>query len=175
MLWGVLFDAGTQRFAPHVDVERRVGDRATFPCSRTTCHNPRFFSLRCFLRVVSGAWSRRTSGSSMKLCGGPAIKRVMISKGKLTKGTIEPMVFPSSLSSYRTNILGDGDAFGPALGRRHDSFLLRKHEVNSNVAALEKGTAFQGETYGDAMHANQEPCRPRFPWRKPERSPESTQ
>ena len=71
-------------------------------------------------------------------------------KGKLTKDTIRPVVFPSSLSSYRN--MTNGDMHGPAPGRRHDSFFLRKSEIGSNLASLQQGMASQGQAYRNAAY-----------------------
>lgn len=46
-----------------------------------------------------------------------------------------------------------GDLYGPEPGRRHDSFLLRKSDLNPRLAALQQGKPFQGKVYGDAAYA----------------------
>lgn len=46
-----------------------------------------------------------------------------------------------------------GDMWGPAPGRRHDSYLLRQSNLNTRLAALQLGKPFQGKVYGDAAYA----------------------
>ena len=46
-----------------------------------------------------------------------------------------------------------GDMWGPAPGRRHDSYLLRKSQLNTRLVALQEGKPFQGKVYGDAAYA----------------------
>ncbi|CAM9931733.1 unnamed protein product [Laminaria digitata] len=45
-----------------------------------------------------------------------------------------------------------GDLWGPAPGRKHDSFLLRESGLNSRLAALQADKPFQGKVYGDAAY-----------------------
>lgn len=45
-----------------------------------------------------------------------------------------------------------GDMWGPAPGRRHESFLLRESKLNQRLAALREGKPFQGKVYGDAAY-----------------------
>ena len=80
--------------------------RCAFSHSWTWRHTL-LFLLACCLQAASGAWSRPSSDSSMGLWGGPDGNRVMMtSRGRITTGIIEPLVFPSNLSSYGMAWLG---------------------------------------------------------------------
>lgn len=46
-----------------------------------------------------------------------------------------------------------GDMYGPQPGRRHDSHLLRKSQLNTRLEVVQEGNDFQGVVYGDAAYA----------------------
>ncbi|CAN0570154.1 unnamed protein product [Laminaria digitata] len=45
-----------------------------------------------------------------------------------------------------------GDMYGPVPGRRHDSYLLHKSQLNERLFVLQEGKAFQGKVYGEAAY-----------------------